>query len=483
MATTAKAPKKKDRPTCVIYCRLSKADVLEDGTPDAEGVQRQARMCRDYAERQGWEVVEVLDADNDFTASRFARKKRKDWMRVLGLAREGAVDWVLVQDVYRLTRKPRDGEDLLDVARVSPTKFSTVNGPLDLGGPGETTFRIMVTMGAAESEATSRRMKAQRKDRATRGMPVRTDSQFGWDAEGLPIPEQAGAIRAAAEHVIAGGSAEAVARDWNSQGLPRRRSTRPWTGNQVVTVLRNPRHAGLSKYQGEVLDGVGLVAKDGSPAPTIYPPGVYEALMQVLDDPARGRGPRQRRELSGIMRCGRCGHVLRRGTIGAPRPDGSKRQGWSCPRSGGGCGGLGILAEPVEAHLFELVLTLADDGLQAPPSQTDPKVQAELDAVKKRTTELSDKYANGEVSMAAFLAADRRLGEKRKALEVRLAPARQRSTLAAYSRPGALRRAWPDLDRERRNLVMKAVLDAVTVAPADPKAKDPLSRLTVVWAQ
>ena len=213
------------KPTCVIYCRLSKADTLPDGSHDVEAVKRQERECRQYAKRQGWQVIEPVLVDNDLSASRYARKSRPGWKQLVGILDEGSVDYAVASHLDRMTRSPKDLERLIDLAEKSPTRIVTLSGKIDLGdADGRAMARVSVALASHYVESTSRRMKSQRKDRANSGRPVLTDAQFGWDnATGKPIREQANAIRWAAKHLLNGGSAEEVAREWNRRGLPRRR--------------------------------------------------------------------------------------------------------------------------------------------------------------------------------------------------------------------------------------------------------------------
>lgn len=472
------------KPTCVIYCRLSKADTLPDGSHDVEAVKRQERECRQYAKRQGWQVIEPVLVDNDLSASRYARKSRPGWKQLVGILDEGSVDYAVASHLDRMTRSPKDLERLIDLAEKSPTRIVTLSGKIDLGdADGRAMARVSVALASHYVESTSRRMKSQRKDRANSGRPVLTDAQFGWDnATGKPIREQANAIRWAAKHLLNGGSAEEVAREWNRRGLPRRRSTRPWNGNQVVTVLRSPRHAGWAKYQGATLS-VRLVDDNGKPAPTILDPEQWATLMALLDDPKRGRGPRRRRELSGLLVCGKCGHTLRRGHIGPPLKDGTKRDGWSCPRSGGGCGGLGIMADPIEEAITEAVLTLTDGGIPEPPPAADTSgVSARLEELRQMTEQLAEQYRLGALDLAAFQAATSSIASERQSLVAVIPESEQSRKLAVYRRPGALRKAWPSLERETRNDVLRALIARVVVDPADPRVKDPTQRLNIEWA-
>lgn len=450
----------------LIYTRLSKADLLPDGTLDTESVERQERSLRDYCDRRGLAVDRVIH-DNDFSASRYARRARPGWKEVVTAMRGGTVGAVVGLHWDRLTRDPRDVEDLIDLVEARQVQVHTAEGPVDLvSDNGRAMARMSVTMAAHASDATSRRMKAQRRDRAMRGNPVRTVDGFGW-RDRKPVKEEAEAIREAARVIIGGGTLATVARDWNARGLQRRRTAAPWRASEVRVVMLNPRHAGLVVYRGDVVGEA-----DG---PVILDRGTYDALCAVLEAPTRKRGPRRRRAFSGVIRCGRCGTVMRATTLGAP---GRRHRSWSCSADNG-CGRIAVQAEPVEADLIEAMFAVADTGLPRRAEVIDADVAAQLRDLDREATELGEAYGRGDLPMAAFLAATKGLETRRVALVDRLAPQSSALALAPYTKPGSLRAAWDALDEVQRNVIVRAMLEAVVIEPANGR-RDPASRIAEV---
>lgn len=451
----------------LIYTRLSRADLLADGSLDSESVSRQERSCREYCKRRGWKVVDVV-ADNDLSASRYARKSRPGWDQALASMRAGLVDVVVATHLDRLTRRPRDVEDLIDLAEATGAGFATVEGTLDLStDDGRAMARVGTAFAAHYSDATSRRMKSQRKDRALRGDPVRTVDGFGWQ-DRLPVPEEADAIREAAQLLIGGGTLTTIARAWNDAGLKRRRTDQPWRASDVRVVMLNPRHAGLVIYRQEVV-GEG----DG---PVILDRATFDAVTAVLTDPARKRGPRHRRAFSGVMRCQLCGSVMRATTLGAP---GRRHRSWACNPGGPSCGRIAVQAEPVEADLIEAIFTAADTGLPQKGKAVDPDVARALRELDAEATALGDAYGRGDVGLPAFLAASKALEGRRQGLVDQLTPQTTAAALAPYKRKGALRAAWDGLDETQRNVIVRALIDAVVIEPANGR-RDPAARIAEV---
>lgn len=454
----------------LAYTRLSQADALPDGTLDPEAVERQGRAIDAYCARQGWEIVERI-VDLDYSASDYADRDRPGWARVLRMMQNREVDVVVGYHTDRLTRSPSALERLIRHVDATGVGVVATDGMLDLTSPsGKQVARMSVVFAAAESDATSRRVKAQRADRARRGLPFRSRPGFGWNADGTPVPEEAEAIVSAARAALAGASLESIARQWQQQGLRRRQSSAPWRGYHVRNVLMNPRQRGRSVYNGE---DVGPLA-DG--APVLLPPEIAEPLMQLLSDSTRGVGtPRRRAMLTGLCRCGRCGSVMVRSSAG-------ERRMWTCKKSAGGCGGVSLVAPPLETAVGEAILAALGDPERAPgPDPSQSATYAELAVLADREAALGGAYATGALPMKAFLAATRGIEEQRAVLLASLTPSRRAATLDRWGGIDGLRAAWADMASDDQNAVARLVIDAVTIQPAG--ALRGLDRASITWAR
>jgi DNA invertase Pin-like site-specific DNA recombinase len=453
-----------------LYCRISNDDKADD-KPDAKGVSRQEREARAHVKRKGYKVA-GLYVDNDLGASRHSRAKvRPEWERLLADVRAGRIDVVVARDLDRLTRRVREGQDLIDLVEQTGVTFDLYRGHIDLtNASGQQMFGIMVNIAAGESARTSERMKSQRRDAAMRGEPVRGVDGFGW-RDGKPLPREAKAIKAAADAIIAGSTLAAIARDWNAQGLPRRKSSRPWWGPQVAVVMRNPRHAGRVVYRGE---SVGLSGET-----PIIDEGTFDTMLAVLNSPSRKRAPRRRRMLSGLVRCGKCEATLRRGAGGTP-----PRPMWTCVKDhGGGCGGLGIMAVPVEAEVERAVIdALEASTYRKPTAHIDPAIATELARIDADATDLGTAFGRGDIPMPAFAAASKELERRRDDLLAATRPERADSVLSGIT-PKTIRAEWPSMDEDNKRLIIAAVIDHITIRPLSETSdkRNPIARVDVAW--
>ena len=115
-------------------------------------------------------------------------------------------------------------------------------------------------------------------------------------------------------------------------------------------MMLSARISGQRSYRGEI-----VAQGDWEP---IITPDHSARLRALLTDPARLTVRTVRRYLlsGGLLRCRPCGAVL----VARPRGDGARR--YVCAKGPGkpGCGGVAILAEPLEALIAEAVLYRLD---------------------------------------------------------------------------------------------------------------------------
>jgi hypothetical protein len=162
-------------PTCDIYLRLS--DPASEESFDG----REAKL-RAEASHLGWIVHRVIiENDLDETgkpkpSSAFKRRMirlpgsdqpvlrviRPGFRSLLDDLASGRANTALVEDLDRLLRQPRDGEDLLDTVEMSGATCRSLSGSLKLtdGGTEDERFmcRIMAATAAKASADTARRV-------------------------------------------------------------------------------------------------------------------------------------------------------------------------------------------------------------------------------------------------------------------------------------------------------------------------------------
>ncbi|MGH9032854.1 MAG: recombinase family protein [Acidimicrobiia bacterium] len=464
--TTVKAPRRAG-----VYARISR----DDG--QALGVKRQEADCRTLCERRGWEVVDAYQ-DNDRSA--YDGTARPEFDRLVADLRSRRVDAIAVWHPDRLTRSPRELEDLVDLIETCGAAVATVTaGDYDLATPtGRMTARIVGATARQESEHKAERIKRKKDELAERGRPGGGSRRFGYRPGNMEIDEdEAAELCDAAKRVLAGETLTAIATDWNARAVLPPQKGKAWTVGGIKRVLTRPSQAGLRVHRGEV---VGEAAW-----PAVLDRATHERLRALLLDPNRAHRPNRPHLLTGIARCAECGARLVRNGGGN-----KSYTVWRCYPIPGreGCGKVNVSAARLEELVTEALLLRLDTpalakALRAPRADhDDDEAIATIADVDARLDELATMYADGEISRAELLTARRRLTERRENAQRHLAATTSSDALAEFAEPGALRAAWPTLDIDRQRAVLAAVVDEVRVRSAQRRGRifDP-NRVDISW--
>ncbi|MCW2780164.1 MAG: recombinase family protein [Marmoricola sp.] len=406
--------------SAAIYARISS----DDGS--ALGVARQIEDCQKLAREKGWIVAETF-TDNDVSAS--TTKVRPEYQRMLEALRSGQVNGLVVWDIDRLTRTPRELEDVITLADSHGVALASVGGEVDLSTPqGRLTARLKGSVARHEVEQSSRRLKRKFLERAEAGKP-HGKVAYGYAREPLYDDaghvvgtrdvihaEQAGVIREATRRVLDRESVRSIVTDLNARGIATPRGNK-WDGAMLRQVLLRERNAGRRVHRGEVI-GRG----DWEP---LLDEGTFDRMVALLTDPARrtARGNENVHLLSGIARCGLCDGLMR---VVSRKTNGTKTQpaAYNC-RS---C----FRIRRKQADVDELVETVILRRLAMPDGPDllggDPQILREAvdeaEALDARLNLAADQYADG------MLTAEQ-LGRITAKIRPRLEKAKARARAAA----------------------------------------------------
>ncbi|MFC4243382.1 recombinase family protein [Gryllotalpicola reticulitermitis] len=510
-----------------IYARIS-----DDREGREHGVTRQQEDCRALARRLGYEVVEShVHVDNDISASTKSRKKRPAYTSMLQAARSGEFDVILAYSNSRLTRRPREFEDLIDLHDAHGTEFHTVvSGNDDLStADGRMVARIKASVDAAEAERTAERVKRAKAQMAAQGVYRGGPRPYGFETGGLEIREsEAAVIRWAAQSVLAGRSLGSLTRELNERVargepgtatavMPRtRKVTDPATGitttesytpkptwryGALRDMLLRPRNAGLLAH--------GMPGKSHARAlpyeivgaavwPAIIEREAWDALVAVLAAPDRmgKHGSDPRHLLSGIARCGKpvldedgapvvdehgepvlCGGVLRCTTLGGTaKRNYPKRWLYRCETGTH----LTIGAKQTEAFVTEAVIARLDDPrtIAALAPDTEALTQADRDrrdVLRARLEGFDADYAAGDITASLHRKATERVQMELDEVQARLDRAVQdhaASSILSAENPG---KAFLDAPLDMKKAVIASLM-TITIVPAKTRGSqwDPI---------
>jgi site-specific DNA recombinase len=457
-----------------IYARIS-----SDRERDGLGVARQLEDCERLAERKGWQVVERY-VDNDVSA--WSGRVRPEYARSLDDLRSGLIRGLLVYDLDRLHRLPREQEAFFDLCETMQlTNVASVSGEIDLTtADGQFQARILGAVAKKSSDDTSRRIRRKHEELAVNGKVSGGGSRpYGFEADKLTVrPAEAAVIKECARRLLAGEPVRSIARDLNERHVSSAGGGQ-WSPQSLTRMLASARISGQREHKGEI------VATAEWPA--IISVEQTATIRALLSNPARRTNRAARRYLlHGLLTCSHCGERL----VARPRSGGQRR--YACAKGVGfsGCGKTYITADEVERFVTEAVLYRLDSPqLQQAVERRQRRVPEterwwqEAEAATAQLDELAAAYGEKRVSMSEWMKAKKPIQERLTAARKQLAKTSHTNALAAYVGNGAgLRAEWDALDLSQQHAIVTAVVDCFVVGPARRGYnRFDESRLTPVW--
>ncbi|MEY2454082.1 MAG: site-specific recombinase [Acidimicrobiaceae bacterium] len=429
-----------------IYTRLSHDSTGGEQTATA----RQEKACRAFAELRGWDVAEVFE---DVDLSAYKRGVvRPSYERMLEQIASGRISGVVVWKLDRLVRRPTEFERFWSVCEKADAFIASAMEPIDASTDlGIALVRILVTFAQLESATISVRITAKHRESAEAGKPPPGLAPFGW-VKGMREldPAEAELIREAARRMLDGDNVYAISRDWFDRGVRSKRGA-PISSSVLRNTLVAPRLVGDRAYHGEV------VARD------CFPAVLDRATFALVGASLSGRhhqgwSTRAKYELTGLLRCGRCGARMRC-RHAAPR-----RVYVCSSRIGAGCNRVYASAAQLEQHMLDCVL---EELRQRPPEPPDPlPVEQVAELLEAHATALR------EIAQATGLS-----DGERGARQAALVGALQRETgliLLGGHQPiesgwrdaAALKAAWPTMPAADRRAVYATHFHYVVVNPS-----------------
>lgn len=462
--------------SAAIYARIS-----SDQTGEALGVTRQLEDCRKLAADHGWTVGDEY-VDNDVSAYKSsASKRRPQYQRLLADLADGYRDAVIVYNLDRLTRQPMELEEFTRLCEgAGVTQVKSVTADIDLGNDdGLFMARILAAIASKESARKSHRLQRKAQQLAEQGKPNGGHLRpFGYEKDRLTVIEsEAETLRQIVTRFLAGESSRSICIWLNEQGVPTTAGGQ-WQTMTLNAMLKSARIAGLREHKGTV---VAEAVWD----PIITPDQRQRILAHFATKKRNNTRPPRRYVLSGLLRCGKCGNKL----FSAIRVDTRRYVCLSGPDHGG-CGGITVVAPPLEEFLSAAVLMRLDTpemsdalaGRRAADEQQSA-LAADLGADEEQMKVLSQMWAAKEISVGEWKAAREPIEARVRTLSRQLAQLSGSSSLDGLIGHGEqLSESWETLNLDRQSAIIKAVLDYATILPGTPGSRslDP-ARIQPVW--
>jgi DNA invertase Pin-like site-specific DNA recombinase len=489
------------RPTRAAgYVRIS-----NDPSGLEKGVTRQMDDIRELAARLGWTIIRFY-VENDTSAYKKRKIKlpdgktvwrviRPEFRQMLDDLESGEIDGIIVYDLDRLARQPRDLEDLIDLIQAYRRPVQSVTGSMDMTNPdGQAMARMLTVFANKSSQDTARRVSRARLQEAQEGK-TRKRRRFGRTEGGEIIAEEANAAQWAAQRLIDGES-------WASTvTLLERGEVRPVSGGRwhvatVRNILLSPSIAGIAMYNGGMRDqNDGRTAQerlmtsalknaDGTYVMTDLDPILtveqWETLCATFTTGREGgefSGVNTKRYLlSGLLRCGKpredgtiCNHPMSGTRI---NQGGHQVVIYRCPGpKNGGCAGVSRRAAPIDKLIEDTFFAYLAAKTPTEPTEPEPDApiseeQEKLSDATRRLARLREQYATGGVTEETFFATV-------PLLEAAIKKLTKAAKEAAGARRGmrvqsaeTVREKWDKADTAGRRAILGQYLNAVVVLPA-----------------
>ena len=510
MTDTSKITSSHRSRRCLVYVRQS---TLAQTRANTESLERQYELAG-RAVALGWSPgqVQVVDADLGLSGAQAAN--REGFQELVAQVALGRVGLILGLEASRLARSNSDWYQLLDLCGMTDTLIADGDGIYD---PAAYSDRLVLglkgTISEAELHLLKGRLIAGMRHKAAKGeLRVTLPAGYEYDHNGQPTVCADEAVREAIATVFRRfaelGSARQVMLGLLADGLelPRWRAGgrvawAPASYGAVIGMLTNPCYAGAfafgrTRKAGRAGEQRPACSRRPVPMPqwevliTGHHPGYlswedYLANQERLHancpaPPGQGGGAVRegRGLLQGIVRCGRCGRMMRTGYQGSRHKHLPR---YYCAAEGtyfgrrAYCQGVG--GRQIEQAVVGEVLAVLEPAALAATA----KALADADAARAerlRAFELAAERARYEADRARR---QHDACEPENRLVARSLEAAWEEKLAAVTRAGADIRAIfeaPDTTPRERKQLIRALLSEVTLT-VDRQART--AALTLCW--
>lgn len=439
-----------------------------DRTQTGAAVERQREDCLRLVRERGWDVERVW-VDNDVSAS--SGRVRPEYARMLAAVERGEVDVIVAWHVDRLTRTLVDLEALIGLAERTDLRIATVTGDVDLStDSGRLVGRILASVARGEVERKGARQRRAQQQAAEQGRPAGGRRAFGYASNGVDVVEdEAVLVKAAYADLLAGASLKGIARRWNGAAVLTTMGG-TWRHDNVRTVLKNPRYAGLRTYRGEVV------------GPAVWPALVDEethaAALALLTMPERRTTSSTARKylLPGLARCWKCGSDV---ATGHTRHN---KRVYVCRASK--C--ISRAAEPVDDLVERLVIARLSrpDAVDLLTRDDAPDVaehRQRADALRGRLDDLAEALADGTLTLAAVRKASDRVRSELADAEALIQDAAQADVMSPIIGADDVSAAWSAADLQQQRAVVAALMDITLTAPKRGRQAFDPTTVVVTW--
>lgn len=490
----------------LIYTRVSK---VGDRAETLLSPEVQEQQCRQWAEREQLVVVGNVIVDLD-ESGRSSASRQID--ACIDRVRAGEVNGIVVWRVDRWGRNLVDAlRNVMSLHDAGGFIASATENLHAIHTPGgKFSLVSMLALAELQSDQIRETWLSRHAHRLAHGLPQNGGRRFGYNRtrepghaeKYTPDPITAPWLRHCYRYFTQGVSANALAKELNSAGVPTSRGG-TWTPTTLLRVLDSGFGAGLITVSGAHDGALGRdVADDyiaGAHEPIIHD-DEWEAFLAARKRTSRARQPAPPiSRLNGLLRCGSCGRNLVPFTLRSAEQ--TQPTGYECNRS---LRTRKPCPAPVSIrrHLpeKEIEAWLKERATASGNTTALEEVRQTQEATSERIDALRDAISTTRVDRAAlldhFLDDDRdvrtlqsdframwgRASERIDTLSKDLAALENETTTAATPPRKAFQaalRSWNSTQSRRANQAVRSLIREVRVHRSEP-GNDQQGRRTIV---
>lgn len=427
-------------------------------------------------------------SDTDMSASRFAKKVRPDWVKLVDdVLPSGRVHVLVLWEPSRGARLLSAWALLLETCQRLGILMHITSHQQTYNLSKPRHWKSLADDGVKavyDSEETSLRVRRGVAGHAATGKPY-GKILYGYErvydpktkefVEQRTREDQAQVVRDAAEWIAANGILNGLVADLHERGIRSPRGRERWSTAQLKKMVLNPGYLGKRVHQGKVVgDGVW---------PAILEPEVQQACRRILQAEGRSkvRDGAVHHWLSGLVMCGgaKCGGPLR-----VHRSHGHLI--YACVK--GKC--VGIRKDALEHYVEEVIFARLsrDDALEllADGSRADEASRAEQEA-ERLSGELEGFYLQAEsndpeerLSPLGLARMERKYVPLIEAANKRADMLRVPSALRGLARPD-IAEHWPSMGMSQQREAIRSLM-TIKVKPLGRGRKaPPEERVVIGW--
>ncbi len=290
MSQIATIPK---RVRCAVYTRKSSEEGLD---MEFNSLDAQREACEAYVASQkaeGWSVIRERYDDGGFSGGTIDRPALRQLLKDI---EAGLIDVIVVYKIDRLSRSLMDFAKLVEVFDRNSVTFVSVTQSFNTtSSMGRLTLNILLSFAQFEREVIGERIRDKVAASRKRGMWMGGFVPLGYDVKDRKLvinDAEAAIVRMIFERFVALGSASALARALQAEGVTNKRGKRIDKGF-LYKLINNRVYVGEAVHKGLAYPGEhrAIIARD-----------LWDRVHSILKESPRDRRAKNRNDSEAVLK-------------------------------------------------------------------------------------------------------------------------------------------------------------------------------------